>query len=80
VVSFFVIASLENKWNLNKKSAIVEKISNRDFTYFLLFMALINQLGIFILAAAAGANVFAVLLLYEKARPTLIPIKNGVGK
>lgn len=81
-VSFLVLWStdLEKESPGNKKSGVVEKISNRDFTYVLLFMALIDQLGMFILAAAVGANAFAVLLLYEKARPTLIPIKNGVGK
>ncbi len=67
-------------------SSLVESMANRDFTYFLLFMALIGQLGIFITVTAIGANVFAGYLLFIKWRPAkerhqekLGPNINGEG-
>lgn len=45
---------------------LAEKFANRDFIHFLLLVALIDQLEIFIAVAAVGANIFAVYLLYSR--------------
>ena len=46
-----------------------DKLANRDFTYFLFFMALIGRLDLFLSLTAAGANIFAGFLLYKKFKP-----------
>jgi len=46
--------------------SITDKLANRDFTYFLFFMALIARLDIFLALTAAGSNIFAGYLLYKK--------------
>ena len=50
------------------KASLTDQIANRDFTYFLLAMACINRLDIFIILTALGANVFAVVLIYKWLR------------
>lgn len=82
-VSFLITlsATLKNKSrDACPKSSYIEKITRQNFTYFLLFMALIHQLGMFVMAAALGTNTFVLLLLYEKAKPSLIPVNNDFRK
>lgn len=45
------------------ETSLADQIANRDFTYFLLVMACIGRLDIFILLTAIGANVFAIYLM-----------------
>ena len=47
---------------------LADQMANRDFTYFLLVMACIERLDIFILLTAVGANIFAIYLLYTTIR------------
>ena len=44
--------------------SLAEKLANRDFINFLMLMALIDQLNIFILISAIGATVFNIYLAY----------------
>ena len=44
--------------------SLAEKLANRDFINFLMLMALIDQLNIFILISAIGATVFTIYLAY----------------
>ena len=45
---------------------LAEKFANRDFIHFLFLVSLIDQLQIFILIAAIGANFFAGFLIYSR--------------
>lgn len=45
---------------------LAEKFANRDFIHFLLLVALIDQLKVFIMIAAIGSNIFAGYLLYSR--------------
>jgi 1L-myo-inositol 1-phosphate cytidylyltransferase / CDP-L-myo-inositol myo-inositolphosphotransferase len=45
---------------------LAEKFANRDFIHFLLLVALVDQMGIFIAVAAVGANLFAGYLVYSR--------------
>jgi 1L-myo-inositol 1-phosphate cytidylyltransferase / CDP-L-myo-inositol myo-inositolphosphotransferase len=45
---------------------LAEKFANRDFIHFLFLVSLIDQLEIFILIAAVGANIFAGFLVYSR--------------
>tara|TARA_Y100001960_G_scaffold326029_1_gene409516 strand:- start:1473 stop:2699 length:1227 start_codon:yes stop_codon:yes gene_type:complete len=45
---------------------LAEKFANRDFIHFLLLVSLIDQLEVFIVIAAVGANIFAGYLLYSR--------------
>ncbi len=45
-----------------------EELANRDFLYFLLVMALVDQLNIFIAITAVGSNVFAGYVFYKKKK------------
>ncbi|MBC8284999.1 MAG: CDP-alcohol phosphatidyltransferase family protein [Nitrospinae bacterium] len=45
---------------------LAEKFANRDFIHFLLLVALVDQLEIFIAIAAVGANLFAGYLIYSR--------------
>ena len=47
---------------------LTDQLANRDFIYFLLVMACIERLDIFILLAAVGSNIFAVYLMYQRSR------------
>ncbi|MEE9258850.1 MAG: CDP-alcohol phosphatidyltransferase family protein [Nitrospinaceae bacterium] len=49
-----------------QKKSLADQLANRDFIYFLLLMAMIDRLDIFISVTAVGANVFAVYLIYSK--------------
>ncbi len=46
------------------QSSLVEKLANRDFIHFLMLMAFIDLVHVFIFIAAIGATVFAVYLIY----------------
>ncbi len=45
---------------------LAEKFANRDFIHFLLLVAVVDQMGIFIAVAAVGANLFAGYLVYSR--------------
>ncbi len=45
---------------------LAEKFANRDFIHFLFLVSLIDQLEIFIIVAAIGANLFAGFLVYSR--------------
>ncbi len=45
-----------------------DELANRDFLYFLLVMALVDQLNIFIAITAVGSNVFAGFVFYKKLK------------
>ena len=45
---------------------LAEKFANRDFIHFLLIVSLIDQMEMFILVAAIGANLFAGYLVYSR--------------
>jgi phosphatidylglycerophosphate synthase len=45
---------------------LAEKFANRDFIHFLFLVSLIDQLEIFIMVAAVGANIFAGFLVYSR--------------
>jgi 1L-myo-inositol 1-phosphate cytidylyltransferase / CDP-L-myo-inositol myo-inositolphosphotransferase len=47
---------------------LTDQLANRDFIYFLLVMACIGRLDIFILLTAVGSNIFAVYLMYQRSR------------
>lgn len=59
---------------------LTAQIANRDFTYFLLLMALADQLGIFIALTAVGANIFAAYLVYLRLKPLLTTTENLCSK
>ncbi|MBT3923118.1 MAG: CDP-alcohol phosphatidyltransferase family protein [Nitrospina sp.] len=50
------------------ESNLIDQVANRDFIYFLLVMAWLDRLDIFILLTAIGANVFALYLMYQRSR------------
>lgn len=58
----------ELKSSKEEEKSITDKLANRDFTYLLFFMALIARLDIFIALTAAGSNIFAGVLLYNKIK------------
>jgi archaetidylinositol phosphate synthase len=45
---------------------LAEKFANRDFIHFLFLVSLIDQIEIFILVAAVGANIFVGFLVYSR--------------
>jgi 1L-myo-inositol 1-phosphate cytidylyltransferase / CDP-L-myo-inositol myo-inositolphosphotransferase len=47
-------------------TSLTDQVANRDFTYFLLVMACIGRLDVFILLTAVGANMFAIYLMIKK--------------
>ena len=49
---------------------LTDQLANRDFIYFLLVMACIERLDIFILLTAVGSNIFAIYLMYKHNRWT----------
>jgi len=51
---------------LESRYSLIEKLSNRDFIHFLMLMALINLMDVFIFLAAVGANAFASYLIYSR--------------
>ena len=52
-----------------KKSDFVDKLANRDFTYFLFAMALIDRLDVFLWLTAIGVNVLVFYLLFLRRKP-----------
>ena len=48
----------------NSEPSIVEKLANRDFIHFLMLMALIDQVKVFIVVAAIGASIFTIYMIY----------------
>ena len=48
------------------KPEMAEKFANRDFIHFLLLVAVVDQMGVFITVAAVGANLFAGYLIYSR--------------
>jgi phosphatidylglycerophosphate synthase len=52
-----------SKENDRKKSGLVDKLANRDFTHFLFVLALLDQLWIFIWLTAIGSNLMALYIL-----------------
>ena len=57
--------------SVSTEKNFADKLANRDFTYFLLLMALAGRLDIFIIITALGANAFALYLVYFKTRSSL---------
>lgn len=49
-----------------KRSDLVDKLANRDFTHFLFVLALLDQLPVFIWLTAVGVNVMALYLLLSR--------------
>jgi hypothetical protein len=43
---------------------MAEKLANRDFIHFLMLMALIDQVQVFIVIAAIGATIFTIYMVY----------------
>ena len=54
----------------SSETNLADQIANRDFIYFLLVMACIERLDIFILLTAVGSNIFAIYLMYKRNRWT----------
>ncbi len=48
----------------DSEPSMAEKLANRDFINFLMLMALIDQIKIFIIIAAIGATIFTIYLVY----------------
>lgn len=48
----------------DSEPSMAEKLANRDFVNFLMLMALIDQLKVFIFIAAIGATIFTIYLVY----------------
>jgi 1L-myo-inositol 1-phosphate cytidylyltransferase / CDP-L-myo-inositol myo-inositolphosphotransferase len=48
----------------DSEPSMAEKLANRDFINFLMLMALVDQLNIFIIISAIGATVFTIYLVY----------------
>lgn len=51
-------------------------IANRDFIYLIFILAVADQLRIFIIITAIGANVFAAFLAYTRLKPYIMPAEN----
>ena len=51
-------------------TCLVDQLANRDFAYFLLVMACVGRLDIFIILAAIGSNLLAIYLTYRRLRAT----------
>lgn len=60
----------------NSLETMVSNLANRDFTYFLLLMAAIDQLGVFLFLTAVGSNIFALVLIFLKVK-TPMQTKKG---
>ena len=48
----------------NSEPSMAEKLANRDFIHFLMLMALIDQVKVFIVVAAIGASIFTIYMIY----------------
>ena len=58
--------SLDNQLFHISEPELAEKFANRDFIHFLLLVAVVDQMEIFIAVAAVGANLFAGYLVYSR--------------
>ena len=47
-------------------TGLVDQLANRDFTYFLLVMACVDRLDIFIILTAIGSNLLAIYIMYRR--------------
>jgi phosphatidylglycerophosphate synthase len=69
LASFMLLGAIILKKNTgasapNSEPSMAEKLANRDFINFLMLMALIDQIKIFIIIAAIGATIFTIYLVY----------------
>jgi 1L-myo-inositol 1-phosphate cytidylyltransferase / CDP-L-myo-inositol myo-inositolphosphotransferase len=48
----------------SSEPSMAEKLANRDFIHFLMLMALIDHLQVFIVIAAVGATIFTIYMVY----------------
>ena len=71
LASFLLLGAIIFKKNTGATSpapdsepSMAEKIANRDFIHFLMLMAMVDQLQIFIVIAAIGATIFTIYVLY----------------
>ena len=58
--------SLDNQLFHISEPELAEKFANRDFIHFLLLVAVVDQMEVFIAVAAVGANLFAGYLVYSR--------------
>jgi IS4 transposase len=60
---------------LKRRIEFVDKLSNRDFFYLILFFAAIDQLWIFVWISSVGAlfYFFNLVYLYDRMRPIRAP-------
>ena len=77
LVSFLLLSSLiitekkkgsEKTPSLKVKKDLTTKLANRDFIYFLLLMAAIGRVDVFIFITAIGSNIFAGYLIYSRLK------------
>jgi 1L-myo-inositol 1-phosphate cytidylyltransferase / CDP-L-myo-inositol myo-inositolphosphotransferase len=74
LVSFMILSSIivKNKQAAGEKKEfeenLIDKVANRDFIYFLLIMAFVGRLDLFILLTAIGSNVLAIYLISQHIR------------
>jgi phosphatidylglycerophosphate synthase len=73
LLAFFLLSPLllkkrspEKQLSFISESDLAEKFANRDFIHFLLLVSVIDQLEIFIIVAAIGANLFAGFLVVSR--------------
>jgi len=52
------------------KNNLNDKLANRDFIYFLFFMAMVGRMDVFICITAVGSNIFAGYLIYSRFKNT----------
>ena len=80
LISFLVLSpsiiNLKEKVSIKKsafkvKNNLTNNLANRDFIYFLLLMAIIGRVDIFIYVTAFGSNIFAAYLIYSKIKSAL---------
>ena len=71
LASFILLGAIILKKNTGATSpardsepSMAEKLANRDFIHFLMLMALIDQVQVFIVIAAIGATIFTIYMVY----------------
>jgi 1L-myo-inositol 1-phosphate cytidylyltransferase / CDP-L-myo-inositol myo-inositolphosphotransferase len=71
LISFILLGAIILKKNTgatspepNSEPTMAEKLANRDFIHFLMLMALIDQVNVFIIVAAIGASIFTIYMIY----------------
>lgn len=82
LASFMIMSGIimkkkqEAAQGITSESNLANTIANRDFIYFLLVMASIDKLDIFILLTAIGSNAFALYLIvttFKRDQPIIQP-------